>query len=275
MISKYLETIIKFIIADTRRVGIGIASVLGFGKPGTGKTYFMEKSLAPAFLQGQGEVIFYQCHEGTGKEELLYDLDIRGIVEKLSGSSSAFLNYIQEGVILKALKQSQKQKILLILDEIDKSRPAVDGFLLDILQNGRVYDPAFGMVEGNTANLIFAFTSNDERQLSEALLRRPRKIQFQFPSHEDELKILREMGVKVSDRFIKFLITVANYYRDQEVIKSVSSYELARICFDLEVETDINDFLYWFSPYREDQEIILKKFPRDYLFGMLKGAFHE
>lgn len=268
------ENLVSAIIADTNK-NIGISSVGLFGKPGTGKTYFAEKILAPAFLQGQGEILFYQCHEGTGKEELLYDLDIRGVVEKLSGDKNSS-SYLQKGIILNALEKSKNGKIIIILDELDKARPQVDGFLLDVIQNCRVYDPAFGLIQGKSENLILVITSNQDREFSLALLRRLRRIIFQFPQLEEELRILESMGVSVPIRFQKFLISVANYYRSQETIKSISSWELARICFDLqEGFLTLEGFLNWFSPYQEDQAVILKKFPAEYLQGIIKGGMKE
>lgn len=269
-----MKNIINKIISDTRK-GIGISSVLCLGRPGTGKTYFAEKILAPAFLQGQGEILFYQCHEGTGKEELLYDLDIRGIVEKLSSNppSSSSLSYLQEGVILQGLKKSKNQKVVIILDEIDKARPQVDAFLLDLIQNCRIFDPAFGRVEGNPQNLILVLTSNQDRELSDALYRRLRRVEFKFPSSVEELEILKSMGIKEdSIDFAKFLLQIANFVRGEEMIHYISSYEIARIVFDFEEGAlEVEDLLYWFSPYKEDWEKITAKYKKDYLAGMVKG----
>jgi len=81
------------------------------------------------------------------------------------------------------------------------------------------------------------------------------------------------MGIKEDSlNFAKFLINIANFIRANEPIHFVSSYELARIIFDFETGSlEVEELLFWFSPYKEDWEKILTKFPADYIAGMVKG----
>ena len=280
----------NLIISDCGKID-GLSAVLLMGEPGTGKTRF-SKILAEKW---GAKYLFYQCHQGTGKEELLYDLDIKGVIEYLgrrnfnpfpfpfptmySGSGGEGVSFIKKGLLYQAVEQSHKSRVVLTLDEIDKARPSLDGFLLDFLQNGRVSDPHLGVAIADSRNLIVVATSNEERLLSEPLYRRFRRIRLTIPPPEAELKIVKEMVgetvfSKVGEKTVKFLIAIANAMRKQEcVIKKVTTPEISRLVFDFaEVEDKdmrVELLLTWFSPHREDWEILLKEFPVKYLRGML------
>ena len=147
------------------------------------------------------------------------------------------------------------------------------------MQNGRVSDPHLGVAIADSRNLIVVATSNEERLLSEPLYRRFRRIRLTIPPPEAELKIVKEMVgeavfSKVGEKTVKFLIAIANAMRKQEcVIKKVTTPEISRLVFDFaEVEDKdmrVELLLTWFSPHKEDWEILLKEFPVKYLRGML------
>jgi hypothetical protein len=81
------------------------------------------------------------------------------------------------GPVTKAVHQSQDGPVFLILDEWDKTRPSADSFLLDFLQSGRITFDNGGHI-AKMENLSVWITMNDERDLSEPLMRRLPLIQF-------------------------------------------------------------------------------------------------
>jgi MoxR-like ATPase len=139
------------------------------GPAGTGKT-----SLAMAIAEYlNAEVIFYQCTHGSSEDDLLY----KYVPSERTKSGIK----ITLGALPLALKLSKKKKTVLILDEIDKTRPSVDAILLDFLQNYRLslfLDDRETVVTGKPENLIIFLTSNDMREFSEPLLRRVTVIEL-------------------------------------------------------------------------------------------------
>jgi len=133
------------------------------GLPGTGKTSLLEH-----LAQKNGwEVVFYQATPGSTEEDMLYKV--------LPDDTTKSGVKVVEGVLPKALKLAKEgKKVLLIIDEVDKTRPSFDAFLLDFLQNFRVSVPGFEIsLEGKEIeNIYVGLTSNDTREFQEALLRR-------------------------------------------------------------------------------------------------------
>jgi MoxR-like ATPase len=157
----YLEnrkvSVIEKIIAGNRK------TFLLRGPAGTGKThltYLIAKWL-------NAEYVFFQCTYGTSEDELLYKY-----VPTENTKSGV---RIALGPVPRALLMSQKRKVVLVLDEFDKTRPSADALLLDVLQNFRVslyLNDNETIITGNPDNLIVFLTSNDMREFSEPLLRR-------------------------------------------------------------------------------------------------------
>lgn len=137
-----------------------------FGQAGTGKTFLPE--VLTTILDT--EQYFYQCFPGTREDDLL--------VQMLPDENTVSGIALFDGEILKAIQASHNKKpVILILDEWDKTRPSADSFLLDFLQHGRV-NHANKIAQANMENLYIFITMNDERELSEPLLRRLPKIDF-------------------------------------------------------------------------------------------------
>lgn len=133
------------------------------GPAGTGKTI-----LATAIAEYLGaDLVFFQCTYGTSEEDLRYKY-----VPSEKTRSGIKIVY---GPLPEALRKSKTHKVVLVLDEFDKTRTTADSLLLDFLQNYRVslyIDEKEQVIEGNPANLVVFLTSNDMREFSEPLTRR-------------------------------------------------------------------------------------------------------
>ena len=147
-----------------------VAGAFLFGPIGAGKTYLPE---VLARILG-ADYYFYQCFPGTREDDLL--------VKMLPAEDSVSGVRLYDGVMMQAVEAAQNgpadRKVILALDEWDKTRPSADSFLLDFLQTGRIQF-AGRTVAGDLSRLMVFLTFNVERELSEPLLRRLPKIQFE------------------------------------------------------------------------------------------------
>jgi len=140
------------------------------GPIGTGKSYL------PEVLSGilETDYFFYQCFPGTREEDLL--------VKMLPSEDTISGIKLHDGVILQAVQATldadDDRRVLLVLDEWDKTRPSADSFLLDFLQTGRI-NYSGRTLSADLSRLIVFLTVNIERELSEPLVRRLPKIAFQ------------------------------------------------------------------------------------------------
>ena len=134
-----------------------------YGPAGTGKSYLpivLSKTLGV-------EMYFYQCAPGTREDDL--------VLKMLPSEKTKSGIEIKKSTVFKAAEASHHKKVMLVLDEWDKTRPTADGFFLDFLQYGRLSIPGSD-INANLDNMYIFFTANDERDFHEALLRRFPKI---------------------------------------------------------------------------------------------------
>jgi len=150
--------LLEKITSNTRKT-IMLRGPAGVGK--TQLTYLISRYL-------NAEYVYYQCTYGTDEDMLLY----KYVPSEHTKSGIK----ITLGPVPMALMMSQKRKVVLVLDEFDKTRPSADTLLLDVLQNYRLSlylgDNDKSIITGNPDNLIIILTSNDMREFSEPLLRR-------------------------------------------------------------------------------------------------------
>lgn len=146
-------------------------SLLIEGPPGVGKTYLGE-SVAKML---DANFVYHLCHSWTDADELFTGINVK---EAVAGNAEGVS---QPGVLHQTAKFSHiaGKKTVLILDEIDKAPEKTEYLLLDWLQSGRVpIGP--GMHLSTDLNKVLVFlTSNGVRSMSDALLRRVRRLSME------------------------------------------------------------------------------------------------
>ena len=177
--SEDLAKIVLLFEASGKRGKKSIPTLLLQGKSGAGKTF-----LAETFSQMIGaDEKFVQCFPRMGTENFQYDVNIEGVMKQDADNS------IKAGILLQALQQSQESPVVLVIDELDKARPEVDSFLLDFLENGRLTTGTDTCEKGKFPIYTF-ITSNDKREIDEALINRSKRVEVPRPSKDLFLEIL-------------------------------------------------------------------------------------
>ena len=212
--SKDLSKLVLLFEAAGKKENKSIPTLLLQGKSGAGKTF-----LAETFAKKIGaEEKFVQCFPRMGTENFQYDVNIEGVMKQDADKS------IKEGILLQALQQSKTSPVVLIIDELDKARPEVDSFLLDFLENGRLTTGTDTYEKGKFPIYTF-ITSNDKREIDEALLNRSKRVEVPRPDKNLFLEILglpenHYLGY-IYDKCPNFSIRQAKQYLDDlEVLET-------------------------------------------------------
>ena len=191
------------------------------GPPGAGKT---QVAKVLSYTLGM-PLIRMQCYEGIDEAKALYEWN-----EPLQRMALEFIHersetgpqeewselkrklystdFLVPGPILKAL-QSEVTAVLLI-DEVDKTGPAFEAFLLEILSDFQVSIPQVGTVRANHRPVV-VLTSNAQRKLTEALRGRCFLLWMDYPAPELEAEIItrsRESGSHLSLQVARFTAAV-------------------------------------------------------------------
>lgn len=209
------------------------------GPAGVGKTE-VAKALASVFGV---ELIRLQCYEGLDESKALYEwnyqkqlLNIQlGLTDgsRLKSKTSAEVDdfckcddaskleslfsedFLLERPLLKAIKS--EQRTVLLIDEIDKTDEEFEAFLLELLSDFQVSIPELGTVKAKNRPVVI-LTSNNSRQLSDALKRRCAYLYIDYPDVEKEVRIIHARLPGVSKRLAQDVASALAYLRRNERI---------------------------------------------------------
>lgn len=218
--------------------------ILVEGPAGVGKT---ELAKAMALALGR-PLIRLQCYEGLDEAKALYEWEYAKqllytqllkdkIGELLSGTTtlqeaadrvaqSEAIFFSERFLLPRPILQAITSNVpaLLLVDEIDKADPEFEAFLLEVLSENAVTIPELGTLTAKHLPRV-VLTSNNARELSDALKRRCLHLYIDFPSRERELKILRARLPDVAQALLEQVVGVLTRLRQLDLKKSPSISE--------------------------------------------------
>lgn len=197
----------------------GVRALLLEGAPGVGKT-----ALASAWAAAtDARLIYGLLHSWSDDQELFHGVDVTAAV------AGAADRVHQPGLLALAAEASQAGPVVLCLDEVDKAPERVESLLLDALQTGRVPVRPGEHLQLRLDRLVVVLTSNGQRPLGDALLRRCTRVRLQpLPAaQQDELVVSRSGAPR---GVVTCVAKLARQVAAAEGNAALSVDELSRLC---------------------------------------------
>jgi MoxR-like ATPase len=208
--------------------------VLVEGPAGTGKTQ-LAKSVAE--MSG-ARLIRLQCYEGLDESKALYEwnykkqllrIQAQRVAEEGGGEGWEDIEedifseqFLLTRPLLEAIRASEP--VVLLIDEVDRVEVETEALLLEVLSDYQVSIPELGTVSATQVPLVF-LTSNNTRELSEALKRRCLFLHIDYPELERERQIVLARVPGISEHLADQIVRIVRSIRTMELKKHPSVSE--------------------------------------------------